>query len=118
QRLVAFMAPWDDASGKGYQLIQSLIAVGTGRLTGVGLGDSQQKLFFLPAAHTDFIFAVISEELGFIGAVCLILAFLLFLYRGLVIATRMADDTFAFSLTVGLTMLIVLPALLNIGVVT
>jgi cell division protein FtsW len=84
----------------------------------VGLGASQQKLFFLPAAHTDFIFAVIAEELGFVGCAAVIVLFLLFLLRGLRLAARHVDDTFAFALTVGLTLLIVLPALLNIGVVT
>ncbi len=116
-RIISFMSPWADASGKGYQLIQSLIAVGTGQLTGVGLGSSQQKLFFLPAAHTDFIFAVISEEMGFIGGACLLSIFLLMLWRGMRLAGRVTDDTFTYTLTVGLTMLIVLPALLNMGVV-
>ena len=116
-RVLSFRTPWADASGKGYQLLQSLIAVGTGELTGKGLGGSQQKLFFLPAAHTDFIFAVVAEELGFIGCVCVISAFILFLWRGVLLATRMTEDTFAFSLAVGLTMLVVLPGLLNVGVV-
>ncbi len=116
-RISSFLSPWEDSSGKGYQLIQSLIAVGTGQLTGVGLGESQQKLFFLPAAHTDFLFAVVSEELGFIGAVSLIFLFVAFLWRGVKIAMASAEDTFLFTLTVGLTMLIVLPALLNVGVV-
>ncbi len=116
-RVVSFMSPWADASGKGYQLIQSLIAVGTGQVTGVGLGGSQQKLFFLPAAHTDFIFAVIAEELGFVGCVSLLGLFLMFLWRGLKLAGRLSDDTFSFSLAVGLTCLIVVPALLNMGVV-
>lgn len=117
QRITSFLSPFADASGKGYQLIQSLIAVGTGQISGVGLGDSQQKLFFLPAAHTDFIFAVISEELGFIGGVVLILSFFVLLWRGLLIASQNAEETFAFSLAVGLTLLIVAPALLNVGVV-
>lgn len=116
-RITSFLAPWEDASGKGYQLIQSLIAVGSGRFSGVGLGDSQQKLFFLPAAHTDFIFAVIAEELGFIGCAFVISCFFVFLWRGFVLAGRMADDSFAYTLAVGFTLLIVLPALLNIGVV-
>lgn len=117
KRILSFLEPWEDASGSGYQLIQSLIAVGSGRLTGVGVGASQQKLFFLPAAHTDFIFAVIGEELGFIGCVLLIAAFLVFLWRGFVLAARLTDNIFAYTLAVGLTLLIVLPALLNIGVV-
>lgn len=116
-RIVSFLSPTADATGKGYQLIQSLIAVGTGELTGVGLGGSQQKLFFLPAAHTDFIFAVIAEELGFLGCLGVIGAFLIFLWRGLVLASRLADDTFACGLAVGLTLLIVAPAFLNMGVV-
>jgi cell division protein FtsW len=116
-RIVSFLSPMSDASGKGYQLIQSLIAVGTGQLSGVGLGESQQKLFFLPAAHTDFLFAVIAEELGFFGSVGIIALFLIILWRGVKLAGRLAEDTFSFSLAVGLTMLIVLPALLNVGVV-
>lgn len=116
-RVVSFLAPFADASGKGYQLIQSLIAVGTGQVWGVGLGASQQKLFFLPAAHTDFIFAVISEELGFVGGVAVIVAFLVILWRGLLLAKAVRGDTFLFALAVGLTMMIVAPALLNVGVV-
>ncbi len=116
-RVLSFLSPMQDAQGKGYQLVQSLIAVGSGHFGGVGLGESQQKLFFLPAAHTDFIYAVIAEELGFVGAVCVIVCFLIFLTRALSLASRFADDTFAFSLAVGLALLIVGPALLNIGVV-
>lgn len=116
-RVVSFLSPFADVSGKGYQLIQSLIAVGTGQLYGVGLGGSQQKLFFLPAAHTDFIFAVISEELGFVGGLCIIFGFLVVMWRGLLIARSVRDDTFLFALAVGLTMMIVAPALLNVGVV-
>ena len=117
RRLLSFLEPTADASGQGYQLIQSLIAVGSGQVAGVGLGASQQKLFFLPAAHTDFIFAVISEELGFLGGVGLVVLFSLFLWRGLRIALRSSGDTFAFTLGVGTTLLIVVPAFLNMGVV-
>lgn len=116
-RIVSFLSPFADASGKGYQLIQSLIAVGTGQVWGVGLGGSQQKLFFLPAAHTDFIFAVISEELGFVGGIAVLVAFLVVMWRGLLVAKSVRNDTFLFSLAVGLTMMIVAPALLNVGVV-
>jgi cell division protein FtsW len=116
-RVVSFLSPFADASGKGYQLIQSLIAVGTGQVWGVGIGGSQQKLFFLPAAHTDFIFAVVSEELGFIGGLTVIFAFLVILWRGLLLAKSVRGDTFLFALAVGLTMMIVAPALLNVGVV-
>lgn len=117
-RVISFLSPWSDASGKGYQLIQSLIAVGSGGLVGKGLGESQQKLFFLPAAHTDFIFAVVSEELGFVGGFILIVGFLFLLWRGFSLARRFSHNAFAFSLAIGLTLLIVLPALLNVGVVT
>jgi len=116
-RVMSFMTPWADASGSGYQLIQSLIAVGSGQITGAGLGASQQKLFYLPAAHTDFIFAVIAEELGFLGGIFLLSCFMLFLWRGLYFAGRVVSDPFAYSLAVGLTLLIGIPALLNIGVV-
>lgn len=116
-RVVSFMSPFKDAAGRGYQLIQSLIAVGTGQISGVGLGSSQQKLFFLPAAHTDFIFAVIAEELGFVGAMVVIGAFIVLLWRGLLLARSVRHDTFMFCAAVGLTLLIVVPALLNVGVV-
>ena len=117
-RVVSFLDPFRDPAGKGYQLIQSLIAVGSGKVTGLGLGASQQKLFFLPAAHTDFIFAVIGEELGFVGCLTLLLFFILFFLRGIKIAKRVTNDTFRFSLAVGLSLLIFLPALFNMGVVT
>lgn len=118
KRIVAFLSPFDDPAGKGYQLIQSLIAIGAGGPAGVGLGASQQKLFYLPASHTDFIFAVISEELGLAGASLVLAAVAVILWRGISIAWRQAEDVFAFSLAIGLTGLIVIPALLNVGVVT
>lgn len=117
-RVVSFLSPFQDKSGSGYQLIQSLIAIGSGHISGVGLGESQQKLFFLPAAHTDFLFAVIGEELGFVGCFFIILLFLVFLWRGFRIATHVEHHTFAFALAVGLTLLIVIPAMLNMGVVS
>ena len=118
KRITSFLQPWADPSGSGYQLIQSLIAVGSGKLTGLGLGEGQQKLFFLPAAHTDFIFAVVGEELGLVGCMLLMSVFLCFLGRGIYLAGRVASNTFAFGLTLGLTLLVVLPAFLNAGVVT
>lgn len=117
RRVVSFLSPMENASGSGYQLIQSLIAVGSGEISGVGLGASQQKLFFLPAAHTDFIFALICEELGFVGAIGLIAAFSLFFIRGFKIAGRLAGSTFEFCLALGITSLVIVPALLNVGVV-
>lgn len=117
-RVVSFLAPWQDADGSGYQLIQSLIALGSGHVSGVGLGESQQKLMFLPAAHTDFIFSVIGEELGFFGCMFVLGMFFVLLWRGLTIAKSLEHNTFSFVLAVGLTMLIVVPAFLNMGVAT
>jgi cell division protein FtsW len=117
-RVIHFLNPGADPRGKGYQLDQSLIALGSGDLFGVGLGASKQKLFFLPAAHTDFIFALIGEELGFVGCVAVLFVFLLFLWRGLLLARRLSSDIFAFTLAVGLTVMVTLPAFLNMGVVS
>ena len=83
RRLVAFIHPFADPQGAGFHIIQSLIAVGTGGLTGLGLMEGKQKLFYLPEPQTDFIFAVVSEELGLIGAVCFVAAFAFFCFRGL-----------------------------------
>jgi len=116
RRVFGFLDPFKDSSGQGYQLIQSLIAIGNGGVSGVGIGESQQKLFFLPAAHNDFIFAVIAEELGFIGSAALLALFLIILWRGLVISLRFIDDTFYFALGLGLTMLLTMPAFLNMAV--
>ncbi len=116
-RVTSFLSPWEDASGKGYQLIQSLIAVGSGEMLGVGLGDSKQKLFFLPAAHTDFIYAVIAEEFGFLGAVMLLALFLFLFSRGVRLSLELRRKTFHFCLALGMTLLVVVPALLNMGVV-
>ncbi len=118
KRLLAFLSPLSDPSGKGYLLVQSLIALGSGKVTGLGMGRSQQKLHYLPAAHTDFIFAVIGEELGFVGCVMLIGMFLVLMWRSLRIGMRFSNDVFCAALAIGLGMLIVLPALLNMGVVT
>jgi len=116
KRILAFLDPFSDSSGQGYQLIQSLIAIGNGGLSGVGIGESQQKLFFLPAAHNDFIFAVIGEELGFIGCATLLLLFLVILWRGIRTAVNFSNDSYYFGLSLGLTLLIVIPAILNMGV--
>jgi len=115
-RIEAFLNPWSDARGSGYQIIQSLIAVGTGGVTGVGLMEGQQKLFYLPYPYSDFIFAVIGEELGLIGASAIVFAFVLFLWRGLRAAWK-APDTFGTLLAAGLTLEIVLQALINVSVV-
>jgi cell division protein FtsW len=115
QRMLAFLDPFDDPLGRGFQIIQSLIAVGTGGFMGAGFMRSQQKLFYLPEPHTDFIYAVIGEELGLIGAVAVIGAFSVLLWRGLVIAER-APDLFGKFLAGGLTALVVGQAFINMGV--
>ena len=118
RRVQAFLNPFDDPGNSGYQLIQSLIAVGSGGATGAGLGGGEQKLFYLPAAHTDFIFAVVGEEFGFAGSVFVILLFTVFAWRGLKIVSEHAGSTYISALAMGLTALIVIPAFLNVGVVT
>jgi cell division protein FtsW len=116
QRLMAFLNPWDDPLGSGFQIIQSFIAVGTGGITGRGLMNGVQKLFYLPEAHTDFIYAVIAEELGFIGASCLLICFCVLTWRGLRIALR-AQDSFGAFLAIGVTTMIAIQAFINMSVV-
>ncbi|MDN5346813.1 MAG: cell division protein FtsW [Clostridia bacterium] len=116
-RFLAFLNPWADPSGTGYQYIQSLLAVGSGGLFGVGLGQGKQKLFYVPERHTDFIFAILSEELGFIGAAVVILLFFVLVWRGLRVALN-APDSFGSLLAAGITIMIMLQALINMGVVT
>jgi cell division protein FtsW len=117
-RIQAFLDPWaaERRSGSSYQLIQSLIAVGTGGVTGVGFMEGQQKLFYLPYPYSDFIYAVVGEELGLVGAVLVVIAFTLFLWRGLRAAWR-APDAFGLLLAAGLTLAIVLQAFINLSVV-
>lgn len=115
-RLLAFLDPESDPQGAGFQLLQSLIAVGSGGFTGVGLMESKQKLFYLPEAHTDFIFAVISEEFGYIGAVLVIALFAVYGWRGLRAACA-APDAFGRLLAVGITAMVVGQALINFAVV-
>jgi cell division protein FtsW len=115
-RIEAFLNPWSDARGSGYQIIQSMIAVGTGGFTGVGLMEGRQKLFYLPYPYSDFIYAVIGEELGLLGALAVVAAFVFFLWRGLRAAWR-APDAFGFYLASGLTLAVVLQALINMSVV-
>ena len=117
ERILAFLDPWKDPQGRGFHIIQSLIAVGTGGFTGLGLMEGKQKLFYLPEPHTDFIFAVIAEELGLIGAMAVVVLFTVFLIRGLRAALR-AQDPFARFLATGITAMVVVQALLNISVVT
>ncbi len=115
-RIAGFLDPYADPQGKGFQVIQSLIAVGTGGLTGLGLMEGRQKLFYLPAPHTDFIFAVAAEELGLLGALALVAGFGVLLWRGLRASLR-APDLFGRYLAAGLTIMIVGQALVNISVV-
>lgn len=117
RRVLAFADPWADPHGAGFQLIQSLVAIGTGGILGLGLGQSRQKLFYLPAAHTDFIFSVIGEELGLVGATAVLGLFVAFVWLGVKMALR-AHDLFAQLATLGLTMLIGLKALMNMAVAT
>ncbi len=116
-RLLAFLDPWKDPSGTGYQIIQSWIALGSGGLTGLGLGSSKQKLFFLPESNSDFIFTIIGEEFGFLGVIVVIGLFLLLLWQGLKIV-HTAKDVFGFFLGLGITVMFGLQAMLNIAVVS
>ena len=116
RRLLTFMDPWADPLGDGFQIIQSLIAVGTGGVFGKGLMSGVQKLFYLPEPFTDFIFAVISEETGLIGASMVVLCFCVIAWRGLRTAMR-APDSFGAYLALGITMMLVLQAFMNISVV-
>jgi cell division protein FtsW len=116
RRILAFLDPWDDPLGNGFQIIQSLIAVGTGGVFGRGLMAGVQKLFYLPEPHTDFIFAVIGEELGLVGSTVIVACFCVIAWRGLRTALR-APDRFGTFLCVGITAMIAVQALINISVV-
>ncbi len=117
KRVLSFINPWDDPQGAGFQLIQSFIALGSGGFTGVGLGQSKQKLSFLPEVHTDFIFSLVGEELGFVGAIFLVILFLMLFLRGMKIA-RDKTEPFTFYLASGLTLMIALQAMINFFVAT
>jgi cell division protein FtsW len=114
-RLFTFLNPEADPLGKGFQAMQSLIALGTGGLRGLGLGNGRQKLFFLPEPHTDFIFSIIGEELGFVGAFILIALFAFLVWRGFRIA-RYSQGRFDFYAALGFTLLIAFQALINVSV--
>ena len=114
-RILSFLNPWLDPKGSGFQIIQSQIALGSGGIFGVGLGHSKQKLFYLPAAHTDFIFSIIGEELGLIGTLGVIILFMIFIQQGLKIIKH-ASDKFGYFLSLGLVSMISLKAIINIGV--
>ena len=115
-RVTAFLNPWENPASTGFQIIQSFLAFGSGGLWGTGLGSGKQKLFYLPEPHTDFIFSIIGEELGFIGVVSVITLFVILAYCGIRICLR-APDLFGSYLALGITSLIVLHAVINLGVV-
>ena len=114
-RLLSFLNPEADPLGKGFQAMQSMIAIGTGGLTGLGIGNGRQKLFFLPEPHTDFIFSIVGEELGFIGAFTLLLVFAVLVWRGLRVAQR-SRDRFTFYAALGITLMIAFQVLINVSV--
>jgi cell division protein FtsW len=116
ERILAYLNPWADPQGRGFHVVQSLIAVGTGGVTGIGLMEGKQKLFYLPEPHTDFIYAVAAEELGLIGAVFIAVLFFIFAYRGFRTALRMRDP-FGRFLAAGITTMIVVQAFFNMSVV-
>ena len=116
QRMLAFVNPWADPQGAGFHMIQSLIAVGTGGITGLGLMEGKQKLFYLPEPHTDFIFAVIAEELGLLGTVAVVTLFSVVCYRGMRSAIT-TSDLYARFLAVGITGMLAIQAFFNISVV-
>ncbi len=115
-RILAFLNPYSDPQGRGFHIIQSLIAVSTGGVTGVGLMEGKQKLFYLPEPHTDFIFAVTAEELGLLGSLIVVALFTVFLWRGVRVAAR-TRDMFGRFLAVGITSMIVVQAFINVSVV-
>ena len=118
QRLVTFLDPWADQFSSGYQLVQSLIAFGRGEWMGLGLGNSLQKLFFLPEAHTDFIFSIVAEEFGLIGALVLVVGFVVVVWRILLLASKAfkQERFFASYCAVGIGMLFSAQAFINMGV--
>ena len=117
RRVFAFLDPWQDPRGGGFQIIQSWLALGGGGLLGRGIGESKQKLFYLPEAHTDFIFAIVGEELGFLCATLVVVLFAVLVWRGLRIGLRAADP-FGAYLALGITVLVATQTLVNLGVVT
>lgn len=117
KRVVTFMDPWQDMKGDGWQVIQSLYAIGSGGLFGAGIGESKQKYLYLPEPHNDFIFSVLAEELGYIGCVFVIILFALFIWRGILIAMK-APDMFGGLIAIGITAMIAIQVIINIAVVT
>ena len=117
ERIFAFLNPWKDPQNSGFHIVQSLLALGSGGLFGMGLGDSRAKFFYLPEQYTDFIFSILGEELGLIGALAVVILFIVFGYRAIKIAIA-APDRFGFFLAIGCVAIVVIQAFVNIGVVT
>ena len=118
ERVITFLDPWQHRHDSGFQLVQSFIAFGSGGVGGMGLGKSRQKLDFLPEVHTDFIFSMVGEELGFIAAVGVLLLFCMIFVRGLMVSGRWRDSSFEYYMAIGLSLMIALQALINVAVVT
>ena len=117
QRVVTFLDPWKDATGNGWQVIQSLYAIGSGGLFGTGLGESKQKYLYIPEPHNDFIFSILGEELGFIGCAVVLILFAIFIWRGILISMK-APDMFGSLVAVGITTLVAVQVIINVAVVT
>ena len=117
QRVITFLNPWSDPTGDGWQVIQSLYAIGSGGLFGAGLGESKQKYLYIPEPHNDFIFSILAEELGFIGCAVVIILFAIFIWRGILIAMK-SPDMFGSLIAIGITAQIAIQVIINIAVVT
>ena len=117
KRITTFLDPWKDATGEGWQVIQSLYAIGSGGLFGVGLGESKQKFLYIPEPHNDFIFSIVGEEIGFIGCAIVLILFAIFIWRGVLIAMK-APDMFGSLMAIGITALVAIQVIINVAVVT
>lgn len=117
KRFITFLDPWQDIKGAGWQVVQSLYAIGSGGLFGVGLGDSKQKYLYIPEPHNDFIFSILAEELGFIGCAVVLVLFAIFIWRGILIAMK-APDMFGSLIAIGITTLVAIQVIINVAVVT
>lgn len=116
-RISTYFDPWADAQGTGYQTVQSLYAIGSGGMFGLGLGNSKQKYLYIPEPHNDFIFSILAEELGFFGCILVIALFAIFIWRGILVSMK-AKDIFGSLVAIGITTLIAIQAVINIAVVT
>ena len=117
QRVTTFLNPWSDPTGDGWQVIQSLYAIGSGGVFGAGLGESKQKYLYIPEPHNDFIFSILAEELGFIGCAVVIILFAIFIWRGILIAMK-SPDMFGSLIAIGITAQVAIQVIINIAVVT